>query len=927
MLASNPIDVLALNETWLSQKVSDNDVYIPRYELVRRDRGFPGADGETYGGVCFYVRSSINFSLRPDLSLDQLENLCIEINKPNSKPFLIVTWYRPPDSTVDKFNIFETLIGKLDSENVEYHLLGDLNCNIGVPVPDHPTKVLTGITELFNLHQLVDEPTRITQSSSTTIDLIFTNDPERIVCSGVSHVGISDHSLIYFYRKLSVGLFSKGHTTVNYRNFKNFDVDKFRSDVNTQNWDSIKMLDNPNQMWHIWKTMFNGVVDRHAPLRKKRVRGSKSPWITADLKERMRQRDVFKIRAIQSRNPHDWATFKSARNSVNSEIKYAKELYYQKAFSENQGNPKKTWGIINEITSRKREHANIKEIKLNGSSITNTEEISEVLNGHFATIGPKLAAEVPLVEGGSSHLAYLTPQSEITFSLKETMVPEVFSLLSKLCKSKATGLDKISAKMLRLCPDLIAESLCAIFNRSINTGIFPDEWKCSKVIPLHKKGDRSDLDNYRPISIIPVVAKVFERIIYNQVYKFLIDTKVLSNCQSGFRSLHSTVTALLEATNTWALNIDRGCVNAVVFLDLKKAFDTVDHGILLSKLNAYGIGGVEGGWFESYLNNRKQKCSVNGKLSSQRSLLCGIPQGTILGPLLFLIYINDLPNCLTHSQARMYADDTHLTFASNRIDDIESHLNEDLANVNKWLLCNKLTLNQSKTEFMLIGSRQRLNTFQAAPILALNNETIKQVPHTKSLGVHIDENLTWNEHIKQLVKKIASGIGSLKRVRNCIPASTLNTIYNSLVQSHFDYCSEVWGSCGKIQATKLQKLQNRAARILTHSNYDTNAEPLIEDLGWKKLDSQRNLQKAVMVYKSLNGLAPDYMQSIFEYRDNLPYQLRDSEHKLVIPKPRTNYGKNSIGYNGAVLWNDLPVGLRQASSLQEFKNGCKNVFQ
>ena len=302
-------------------------------------------------------------------------------------------------------------------------MLGDLNCNVGAPVPDHPTKVLRGITELFNLHQLVNEPSRITPSSSTTIDIIFTNDLEKIVCSGVSHVGISDHSLIYFYRKLSVGLFSRGHTTVNYRNFKNFDVDKFRSDINTQNWDSINMIDNPNQMWLVWKTMFNSVVDRHAPLRKKRVRGIKSPWITADLKKSMRQRDVLKIKAIQSTNPYDWATFKSARNSVNNEIKITKELYYQRAFSENQGNPKKTWGIVNEIISRKRNNVNIKEIKFNGSSITNMEEISEILNDHFVTIGPKLAAEIPLVESGSSYFAYLTPKSEITFSLKETIVP------------------------------------------------------------------------------------------------------------------------------------------------------------------------------------------------------------------------------------------------------------------------------------------------------------------------------------------------------------------------------------------------------------------------------------------------------------------------------------------------------------------------
>lgn len=274
----------------------------------------------------------------------------------------------------------------------------------------------------------------------------------------------------------------------------------------------------------------------------------------------------------------------------------------------------------------------------------------------------------------------------------------------------------------------------------------------------------------------------------------------------------------------------------------------------------------------------------------------------------------------------MYADDTHLTFASDNVDDIESHLNEDLANVTKWLISNRLTLNQSKTEFMLIGSRQRLNTFQSVPNLAINGKLVKQVPHAKSLGVHIDENLSWNEHIRQISKKTTCGIGALKRVRHCVPAPTLHTIYNSLVQPHFNYCSEVWGSCGSTLATRLQKLQNRAARVLTNSGYDTYAEPLIESLGWKRLYRQPDLQKAVVLFKSLNGLAPEYLQSMFKERDSIPYSLRDYEGKLVVPKPRTNYLKKSFSYSGAVLWNGLPAGLRQASTLNEFKTGCKTAL-
>ena len=305
----------------------------------------------------------------------------------------------------------------------------------------------------------------------------------------------------------------------------------------------------------------------------------------------------------------------------------------------------------------------------------------------------------------------------------------------------------------------------------------------------------------------------------------------------------------------------------------------------------------------------------------------GYEKGTILGPLLFIIYINDLPNCLSNSEPRLYADDTHITFASNNIQNLNAVLNEDLAKVDKWLTANKLTLNASKTEFMLIGSRQRLSTFHNPPSLMIDGAPITQVTSTKSLGVHIDQTLSWNVHVENLCKKIASGIGALKIVRPFVPHETLRLIFMSLVQPHFDYCNSVWGCCGKTLASKLQKRQNRAARILTYSNYDANAENLIQKLGWIKLDSQRTINKAVMVYKSLNGLTPDYLSSKFVDRSSVSsYSLRDTEGKLAIQQPHTNYMKNSFSYSEAVLWHSLPIELRQAGSLRAFWAGCERLF-
>ena len=273
----------------------------------------------------------------------------------------------------------------------------------------------------------------------------------------------------------------------------------------------------------------------------------------------------------------------------------------------------------------------------------------------------------------------------------------------------------------------------------------------------------------------------------------------------------------------------------------------------------------------------------------------------------------------------MYADDTHLTYAGDCVGNLQLYLNQDLDNVHNWLRANKLTLNMTKTEFLLIGSRQRLSTLTDSPTITIHDSQVSQVTTAKSLGVTIDNKLDWSSHIDKLTKKVASGIGAMKRIRHLVPPATLHLIYQALIQPHFDYCNIIWGNCGIILQDKIQKLHNRAARVLTNSNYDADAGHLFELLGWKNLASQQHIQRATMVYKSLHGLALDYLCSKFSERRETAYNLRDSENKLNVPLPRTNYYKNSFSYSGATLWNSLPRDIRQAESLGLFKRLIKEV--
>ena len=331
-------------------------------------------------------------------------------------------------------------------------------------------------------------------------------------------------------------------------------------------------------------------------------------------------------------------------------------------------------------------------------------------------------------------------------------------------------------------------------------------------------------------------------------------------------------------------------------------------------------------WFRSYLTERKQRCFVNGNLSSSRTIQCGVPQGSILGPLLFLVYINDLPNCLNGGLPRMYADDTNISLQSSNLVDLRDIINAELANLNTWLEVNKLSLNIAKTEFMVIGSRQRLATHGNHDIdVFVNNERIKRVASSKSLEVTFDENLSRSKHIDNISKKVSSGISALKRIRCFISEETAKKVYQGLIEPHLSYCASVWDGIGSKLREKLQKFQNRAARVITNSSYDVSSSSLLEALDWDKLYTDRMKQKAILMHKTINKRTPQYLLELFSFNEHI-YDLRDSGNKLIVPRPRTDYLKQSFSYSCAMLWNGLPGPLRSTANLTAFKAGLELFY-
>ena len=347
--------------------------------------------------------------------------------------------------------------------------------------------------------------------------------------------------------------------------------------------------------------------------------------------------------------------------------------------------------------------------------------------------------------------------------------------------SKSAGYDKISVKLVKDAAKILSEPLAIIFNASFNKGIFPDIWKIARVTSIFKSGSKSNVSNYRPISVLSVFSRLLEKIGHDQFSKYLKEHNKFAKCQHAFLKLHSTLTSLLSVTDTWFSNIDKRKLNISIFLDLKKAFDTVDHGILLSKLSKYGAVGTPLRWLASYLTDRKQYCQINGHKSCLKNVLCGIPQGSCLGPLLFILYVNDFEQCLEKCTAIMYADDTSVTCSAEDLTELCNDLKTEVGNIAKWLRLNKLSLNTDKTEYMVVGHKRQTNSISEPIEIKINEEPIKRVQTVKYLGTMVDENLTWNEQYKKHKGKIKSALSSLQKLRNILPQSKLDQVYRAAV--------------------------------------------------------------------------------------------------------------------------------------------------
>ena len=442
----------------------------------------------------------------------------------------------------------------------------------------------------------------------------------------------------------------------------------------------------------------------------------------------------------------------------------------------------------------------------------------------------------------------------------------------------------------------------------METGKFIDSLKLFKVIPIFKnKGSPFEVTNYRPISLLSNIDKIFEKLVYSRLSSFLNINNLIYNKQFGFRSKHATSHALTSLTEKIRSALDKGDFSCGVFIDLQKAFDTVDHEILLKKLKHYGVRGIANNWFRSYLTKRKQFVFLSGHSSKTRNIDHGVPQGSVLGPLLFLLYINDLPNSINHSQTCLFADDTSLLFSDKNLEVIENRVNIDLDLLQNWLNANKIALNATKTEAILFrNSRKQLNYDVR---LVLNGQYLQFTSNVKYLGVILDEFLSWSYHQNVLATKLRKSNGIISKLRHYLPASTMISIYYALFHSHLSFASQIWGQNLPFNS-RIAKLQKSAIRLLTFSNYSAHSKPLFKQANILPFSDLIFIQNIILTHQTLNGISPLDIQNSFNLTClSDSHATRGQNAKLLIrPSVRTSiYGLKSIRYQSILNWNQLQL--------------------
>lgn len=863
--------------------------------------------------MSIYVLDSIKYDITEELCEDGNHYLWISINKLSLNVGAI---YKPGQTNINNF--LNTYTSQLERRKRSI-VFGDFNIDLLSGKSNDVTKYLTEIQQsgyqiLNNINKSFS--TRDTSTTKTILDHVSTNFDNHSLNMTIIESSLSDHKQIFVeIGRLTPHINKKiPYKALHYENLYN-------------NMQKAIYTNDDNDYYYL-ERFISEQIENNKIDKLKIINSPQKDWVNKDILNAINVRNnLWQQLKLQPKNNNLRQNYMKERNNVRHLISSHKKTYYYNLFQKNYSRPKKTWELINNLGLNKIKDS-VTPPKLMSSSgiITEGNLICDLFNQFFSTIGVDLANKIPktyhtntgntlMYEHNHTHNQQLTVLTPCTTT-------EISKIIDELDSNTSTGLDGISTKAIKCLKDIIAERLMLCINKCLTAGIFPDTLKVAKVSPIFKSGSKTDPSNYRPVSVLPVISKIFERILYNRLNNYLSEKKILIDEQYGFRPKSSTVSATVDLMTKIYTAVDQGSFALGIFIDLKKAFDTVSHKKLLEKLNNIGVTGLAYDIFKSYLENRTQVVKIDTYTSSTKIMTCGCPQGSIISPLLFLIYINNINKIGLAGHLTLYADDTCLFYFDKSIHKIIADAQNDLNIINEWLKYNLLTINTAKTSFMIITAKnKRIPDF---PPLKINNDVIKQSHHEKYLGLWLDDKLTWQIHINYVKTKLNSLLGALRKASNCIPKKVRNILYNSLIKSNLEYLIEIWGSAALSNLSPLQRLQNKIIKTLFHYPYLTPTTLLYKKTNLLNIKQLYTYNTCVLIK---NILSKSIQSNIHIPKKETSHNLRN-RHKLELSKTRTNYyGQRSILFGGVQLYNKLPSDITECDNIKIFKCKLKKYVQ
>lgn len=901
----NP-SIVFLSETRTIAPMYDSEFEIQNYKLIRCD-----SDSTHTGGVAIYIKKCVHFKIISNFMRDRVWFLAIQIIKGFHVSGIYGVLYKSDEISNSVFlnNLDEWCENIIDLNKINV-ICGDFNINI--KKDSFYANKLLKLIEDNNLMQIVKQYTRVTSETRTLIDLVLTNS-NNISCSVLEIDQITDHHMMAIQFENNQCDDTQILPSGTYVSWKNYSKDKLGNMLNEVDWniDSTNGLNENAEIVVSSLEKCMGKMLLTVPV----VKINKNPWFNNHLRLLKKRKNEHWLKLQLVDNPENRELYRVSRNVYKQSLREESTKYIQMEIKNNMNNPKGLWRIIKSFYTSK--NTDISNIYIDGEAVYEKQELAEKLNQSFVKSIVAINESIPLVQPSTSfNCNIIEPTYKFQFK------PVNIDIVKNICKNLKSNLSTEGINKRCLLDALdnynFATAFVNILNKSLQDGSVPTKWKISTVIPIPKVQTPQVPADLRPINTLPVYEGVLERIIKEHLVEYINENNILVNEQSGFRSKHSCETAINLVLNNWKSRIDAGNIIIAVFLDFKRAFETIDRDILIYKLEQYGIRGCELRWFKDYLSNRYQRVKIQEHMSETELNQFGVPQGSVLGPTLFTLYINGIIEVVKNCYIHMFADDTLVTVAENNISEAVTKINQDLERIDQWLKYHKLALNISKTKYMVITLRRN---FDRDVNIEIGGSKIDRVAEYKYLGVIIDDCLNFNAHLDYTVKKMNKKLGLLKRLQHKMPRDCKEIYYKSLVSPHIDYCSSVLFIMNSGQIETLQKIQNKFMRLILRAERRTHIVDLLDRLHWQSIKQRIYFNTLKLIYHMIKGDLPEYLKKLLvTNRDIHKYETRNTHYRL--PVFVKTCSQQSLYYKGLNEYNKMQDVYKNCNlkelSLKEF---------